>query len=89
MTEKITNIIAETLCIEPELVVPDARLKEDLGVDSLDVEELGIELEEQFDVSFPRDAMQKCETVESVISMVQMFAKRERPLAGEAKELLR
>ncbi len=75
MTEKIITIIAEELGVEPELVLPTARLKEDLGADSLDLELLGTSLEDEFDIRFPDEALQKCETVESVISMVQMFAK--------------
>lgn len=48
--EKIIEAISEQLEIEPEKLQTCLWLKQDLGCDSLDLQELGIELEEEFDI---------------------------------------
>lgn len=50
--EKVAAIIVDRMCVGPEEVVDDARLKEDLDMDSLDNIDLVIKLEDAFSVSF-------------------------------------
>lgn len=52
MEKKVAAIIVDRMCVGPEEVVDDARLKEDLNMDSLDNIDLVIKLENDFCVSF-------------------------------------
>lgn len=52
MEKKVAAIIVDRMCVGPEEVVDDARLKEDLNMDSLDNIDLVIKLENDFSVSF-------------------------------------
>ena len=48
--DKVKKIIAEKLSVDLEEVVPDASFVDDLGADSLDLVELIMSMEEEFDV---------------------------------------
>ena len=52
MEKRVAAIIVDRMCVGPEEVVDDARLKEDLDMDSLDNIDLVIKLENDFSVSF-------------------------------------
>ena len=52
MEKRVAAIIVDRMCVGPEEVVDDARLKEDLNMDSLDNIDLVIKLENDFSVSF-------------------------------------
>ena len=51
--ERVKEIIADRLGVDPEEVTPDASFVEDLGADSLDTVELVMALEEEFGVEIP------------------------------------
>ncbi|MBN1262541.1 MAG: acyl carrier protein [Anaerolineae bacterium] len=53
--EKVQGIIAERLTIDAEKVTPEARLREDLGADSLDLVELIMDLEDAFDITISEE----------------------------------
>lgn len=67
--EKTKAVIVDVLCVEPEIVVPDAKLK-DLGADSLDVMNLVGKLEEEFSISINEDFGEKMETVQDMYQIV-------------------
>ena len=46
--DKVKKIIVDLLGVDPDKVTPEARFREDLGADSLDLVELIMEFEEQF-----------------------------------------
>ena len=48
--EKVREILAELLGVEKESVTPDSRLTDDLGADSLDLFQLLMRLEEEYDI---------------------------------------
>ena len=57
--EKLQNIIAEVLNIEPEEVTMTSTFVDDLGADSLDIFQIIMGIEEEFDIKIPDDAAEK------------------------------
>jgi acyl carrier protein len=56
--EKARRIIAEHLSVDIEEVTPKAKLGDDLGADSLDVVELAMQFEEEFDLEISDDELE-------------------------------
>lgn len=73
--EKVKNIIVEQLNVDAESVTPDASFVEDLGADSLDIVELVMTMEEEFDLEIPDEDAEKIKSVGDVITYVQTKAK--------------
>lgn len=69
--ERIKNIIVEQLGVGLEEVTPEASFIEDLGADSLDIVELIMALEEEYDMEIPDEDAEKIQTVKDVTSYVQ------------------
>ena len=71
VTEKVTKIIIDQLGVTAEEVKPAASFVEDLGADSLDLTELIMAMEEEFDIEIADDDAQKILKVKDAISYVQ------------------
>jgi acyl carrier protein len=69
--EKIVNIIAEKLSVEPDEVVPQASFVDDLGADSLDLVELIMAMEEAFDKEISDEEAEKLQTVQDAINYIK------------------
>ena len=67
MLEKMKEIIAEQLGVEEDEITPDTSFKEDLGADSLDLFELTMALEEEYDT----EELEDIETVGDVIEYLR------------------
>lgn len=63
ISERVATIVANQLDVEREKVKPEASFINDLGADSLDIVELVMELEEEFDMSIPDEDAEKIRTV--------------------------
>ena len=63
---KIRSIMAERLGVESDAVTPDANILDDLGADSLDVVELVMSLEEEFNIEVPDEEVEGMRTVSDV-----------------------
>ena len=68
---KIKNIIVELLEVEPEKINLDARFREDLEADSLDLVELIMEFEEQFGNDISDDDAQQIKTVGQAVTYIK------------------
>ena len=64
------KIIAEKLSVELEEVVPDASFVDDLGADSLDLVELIMSMEEEFDVEISDEDAEKMESVKDAMDYI-------------------
>lgn len=67
MLEKMREIISEQLNCEAESITMDTAFKEDLGADSLDLFELVMALEDEYNVEIPAEELTDLTTVGSVI----------------------
>ncbi len=70
--EKVKEIIVDQLGIEEdEKVVAGANIQEDLGADSLDVVDLVMSLEEEFDIEIPDEAVEQIKTVGDIVKYIE------------------
>lgn len=69
--DKIKNIIAEQLSIDEDEVTMEAAFIEDLGADSLDLVELIMALEENFDIEIPEEDAEKIVTVGDAVEYIK------------------
>ncbi len=63
MYEKMKEMIAERLSIEEDKITPDARFTEDLDADSLDLFDLVMALEDEYDIEIPTEDLEQLTTV--------------------------
>lgn len=70
-TERTTAIIAEISCFEPGEVLPDSTLQGDLRLDSLDIVELVMNLEDEFAIEIPDDEIEPMKTVADVVAYME------------------
>jgi acyl carrier protein len=68
--EKVRKIIAEKLSVDLEEVVPEASFVDDLGADSLDLVELIMSMEEEFDTDISDEDAEQITTVKDAIAYV-------------------
>ena len=68
--DRVKKIIAEKLSVELSEVVPEASFVDDLGADSLDLVELIMSMEEEFDVDISDEDAEKIVTVRDAIEYV-------------------
>lgn len=69
--EKVKEILCEQLDVEEEKVTLEASLTDDLGADSLDLVDLVMSLEEEFDVEFPDEDVENVKTVGDIVKYVE------------------
>lgn len=69
--EKVRGIIADQLGVSEDEIKPESKFIEDLGADSLDIVELIMAMEEEFDTEIPDEEAEKIRTVNDVISYVK------------------
>ena len=66
--EKIRDIVVEQLGVEADEVSIDSTFIDDLGADSLDIVELIMAFEEEFNIEIPDEAAEKIKTVQDVVT---------------------
>ena len=67
ITEAVREIFQETLKVEPDKLKPEASLKEDLKLDSLDMIEVVYEVEDRFDVQIPEERIKEITTFGQIV----------------------
>jgi acyl carrier protein len=68
--ERVKKIVVEHLGVEADKVTVEASFIDDLGADSLDIVELVMAFEEEFNVEIPDDAAEKISTVKDAIDFI-------------------
>ena len=61
--EKLQSIIAEVMNVDPDEVTPETTFVDDLGADSLDVFQIIMGIEEEFDIEIPNEKIEKIVSV--------------------------
>jgi acyl carrier protein len=69
--DKVKKIIAEKLGVDLSEVVPETSFVDDLGADSLDLVELIMSMEEEFDTDISDEDAEKIQTVQDAINFVK------------------
>lgn len=69
--EKIREIIAEVLNLNPEEIRLDSAFEDDLGADSLDVMQIIMGIEETFDIEIDNEVAEKIVTVEDAVEQIK------------------
>ncbi len=69
--EKLQSIIAEVLNIEPEEVTMTSTFVDDLGADSLDIFQIIMGIEEEFDIKIPDDAAEHIVSVGDAVEQIK------------------
>ena len=73
--EKVRDIVVEQLGVEAEEVSIDSTFIDDLGADSLDMVELIMAFEEEFNIEIPDEAAEKIKTVQDVVTYIDQNSK--------------
>ena len=68
--EKLQKIIAEVLNVDAQEVTMDTTFVEDLGADSLDIFQIIMGIEEEFDIEVPAEEAENITTVEEAVEMI-------------------
>lgn len=69
--EKVKAILAEQFDVEEDKITADTDLQEDLGADSLDVVDLLMSIEDEFEVEVPDEEIENIKTVGSLVSYIE------------------
>ena len=68
--EKVRDIVVDQLGVEADEVSIESTFIDDLGADSLEIEELIMAFEEEFGIEIPDEAAEKIKTVQDVVSYI-------------------
>lgn len=69
--EKVRDIVVEQLGVDADDVTIESTFIDDLGADSLDIVELIMAFEENFDIEIPDEAAEKIKTVQDVVNYIE------------------
>ena len=69
--EKLKKVIAEVLSVDPDEITLDTTFTDDLGADSLDLFQIIMGLEEEFDVEIAPEKAESIKTVEEALEMIK------------------
>jgi len=69
--EKVKAIIIDQLDVDEEKVTLSSHIQDDLGADSLDVVDLVMSFEDEFDMEIPDDQVENIKTVEDVVKYIE------------------
>ncbi len=69
--EKVKKILAEQFDVEEEKITPDTLISNDLGADSLDVVDLIMSIEDEFEVEVPDEEAENIKTVEDLVKYIE------------------
>ena len=69
--DQVKKIIVDQLDVEEDKVTEAASITDDLGADSLDVVDLVMSFEEEFDIEIPDDQVEKIKTVGDIVKFIE------------------
>jgi acyl carrier protein len=71
LEQRVAEIIVEQLGVSPEEIAPEASFMDDLGADSLDIVELVMAMEEEFDIEIPDEDASRIERIRDAIAYIR------------------
>ena len=69
--EKLKKVIAEVLNVDPEEIKLETTFMDDLGADSLDLFQIIMGIEEEFDIEVPPEKAENIKTVEEAVNLIK------------------
>ncbi|MCQ2540334.1 MAG: acyl carrier protein [Acetatifactor sp.] len=69
--EKLKKVIAEIMNVDPDEITMDTTFQDDLGADSLDVFQIIMGIEEEFDIEIAAEKAEKITTVEEAVELIK------------------
>ena len=69
--DKLVDLISDHLGVQPQDITPETSFKDDLAADSLDLYDLVMAVEEEFNVEMDEESASKIETVEGLIRVLK------------------
>ena len=69
--EKLKKVIAEVLNVDPDEITLETTFLDDLGADSLEVFQIIMGIEEEFDIEIPAEKAEKITTVEEAVELIK------------------
>ena len=69
--EKLQAIIAEVMDVDPEEITMETSFVDDLGADSLDLSQIIMAVEEEYDIEIPNEAFEKIATVGDAVEQIK------------------
>ncbi|NBH26318.1 acyl carrier protein [Lachnospiraceae bacterium] len=69
--EKLKQVIADVLNVDPDEITMDTTFTDDLGADSLDVFQIIMGIEEEFDIEIQPEVAEKITTVEEAVNLIK------------------
>jgi len=69
--EKLQEIIADVLNVPKADITPETTFVDDLGADSLDIFQIIMGIEEEFDIEIPAETAEQVSTVEDAVEMIK------------------
>ncbi|MGI5965334.1 MULTISPECIES: acyl carrier protein [Anaerotruncus] len=69
--EKVREILVDQLDVEEDAVTMEANISNDLGADSLDIVDLVMSLEEEFDCEIPDEEIENIKTVGDIVKYIE------------------
>ncbi|HPR40651.1 MAG TPA: acyl carrier protein [Oscillospiraceae bacterium] len=69
--EKVKEILCDQLDVEEDQVTMDSNIVEDFGADSLDIVDLIMSLEEEFDKEIPDEEIENIKTVGDIVRFIE------------------
>ena len=77
MFERVKKILIDTLNIDESAITPEAELEKDLGINSLDVYELVVSFEEEFNIEIEDETARTFVTVDDIVKFLQKETEQE------------
>lgn len=69
--EKLKKVIADVLNVDPDEITMESTFVDDLGADSLDVFQIIMGIEEEFDIEVPAEEAENITTVEQAVNLIK------------------
>ncbi len=86
ISERVKKILAENLSVDESRIVPNAKIIDDLGADSLTLAEITFALEEEFKVMIPDEKTETLSTLDDVVKCIEEASQvKETEETGPAK----
>ena len=83
IADKVKSIIADQLGVDSDEVTPESSFTDNLGADSLDIVELVMAFEEEFDIEIPDEDAEKIARVQDAVSYIEEHATPAEATAAE------